>query len=113
MTDDIFTELDPFSPDYEMPKSDKPYMKLADGKNKFRILASPISGWLYWDKTGGQNKPVRLRLTEENRETASLNASRNPDPKDQKEKYFWAMKVWNFTTARVEILELTQKGIIS
>ncbi len=38
-------------------------------------------------------------------------ALRNQEQKDQKVKHFWAMIVWNYETSRLEILEITQKGI--
>lgn len=97
-----------FLPDgYELPKSNSAYMKFEDGDNEFRILASPILGWEYWDKVpNGSGKPVRLRYTEENAKIASLMASKNPDQQDQKAKHFWAMTVWNSKTEAVEILQI-------
>lgn len=97
--------------DYEAPASNSRYMKLLDGENNFRILSRPILGWVYWNKIGKENKPVRLTYTEENGKKAIVEAKKNPDPKDQKAKHFWAMKVWNYSTERIEILELTQKSI--
>lgn len=106
------TEIDDFlGPDYEAPASNSRYMKLQDGENNFRILSRPIVGWEYWSKTGKENKPVRLPYTEENFKKATTEAKKNTDPSDQKVKHFWAMKVWNYATGRIEILELTQKSI--
>lgn len=85
-------------------------MKLQDGENNFRILSSPIMGWQYWDRING-NKPIRLEYTAESHKEAVREAAKNPDPKDQKVKHFWAMVVWNYTTEKIEILEITQKSI--
>lgn len=105
--------VDGFLPaNYELPKSNSAYMKFEDGDNEFRILASPILGWEYWDKaSGGTNKPVRLPYTEENAKKACFMASKNPDPQDQKAKHFWAMTVWNYRTEKIEILQINQRGI--
>ena len=73
-------------------------------------MSSPIMGWTYWDKNNG-NKPVRLEYTSENYKIATQEALKNPDPKDQKVKHFWAMVVWNYETTKIEILEITQKSI--
>lgn len=100
-----------FLPDnYTPPASNSHFMKLQDGENNFRIMSSPIMGWTYWDKLNG-NKPVRLEYTAENYKIAEESASKNPDPKDQKVKHFWAMIVWNYDTKNIEILEITQKSI--
>ena len=98
---------------YEAPKQNGgSYMKFQEGPNRFRILSSPIIGWLYWDKSeNGTGKPVRLAYTQENQRVAYDKAKLNVDPKDQKAKHFWAMKVWNYATKEIEILEITQRGI--
>lgn len=97
MTNDFFPK------GYEIPKAPSDYMKLEDGQNKFRILSSPLIGFMYWTK---DNKPVR-----------------SPDPFDGvpddarldegkfKPKHFWALVVWNYAESRVQILELTQASI--
>lgn len=74
-------------------------------------MSSPVIGWEYWKKTGSDKKPVRLPYTEENMKTAALEASRNPDPKDQKSKHFWSMIVWNYADSKIEILQINQKSI--
>lgn len=90
---------------YEVPESSSSYMKLKQGRNKFRILSSAIVGYEYWNK---DNKPVRLKA--------------QPDliPDDIKLdlqgfptniKHFWAFVVWNYAENAVQILELTQATI--
>lgn len=93
---------------YTPPATNSSYMKLQEGENNFRILSSPVLGWEYWTS---DRKPVRLRYSEENYKIASREAQKNSDPKSQKAKHFWAMVVWNYANDKVEILELTQRGI--
>ncbi len=97
--------------DYTPPANDLRYMKFKDGDNEFRILSNPIIGWEYWIKNATEKKPVRLTYTEENGKIATAEAKKNSDPKDQKAKHFWAMKVWNYDTKRIEILTINQKTI--
>ena len=87
---------------YELPS--KPYMKFVAGDNIFRILDSPITGYIYFN---ADNKPVRQReeFTELPDDIKYVNG------KPQPIKHFWAMKVWNYKSGRVEILEITQNGI--
>jgi len=103
--------MNDFLPDsYSVPTATGNYMKLQVGDNHFRILSSPILGTEYW-VTDEQNKrhPKRLRMgvpvpvdeLENNPKTG----------KPEIAKHFWAMSVWNYATNRVEILELTQKGL--
>lgn len=93
---------------YTPPATNSSYMKLQEGESNFRILSSPILGWEYWTS---ERKPVRLPYSEEAYKQAQKEAQKNPDPKSQKAKHFWAMVVWNYATEKVEILELTQRGI--
>lgn len=93
--------------DYEVPKSDSLYMKFETGENKFRILEKPIFGWEAWEipVDGGKDKPVRFPM---NKKPNDLRIYR-----DQRVNHFWAMPVWNFKTKRVEILQITQKTVLS
>lgn len=86
---------------YKLPSKTDSYMKLQDGENKFRVLSAPIVGWKWWIEEGETKKPYRISLNED-----------KPDsiPED-KIKHFWAMPVWNYQEERVQILELTQKGL--
>lgn len=90
--------------DYEVPQKPGNYMKLLDGENRFRVLASPILGWKAWQTTpDGGRKPIRRRMdkpfqTDEVEEPEQI-------------KHFWVMPVWNYRDERVQILEITQKSI--
>lgn len=82
---------------YETPQGAGSYMKLQQGENKFRILSSPIIGWLDWkDKV-----PHRFPL--KNKPEKPLG--------DQAIKHFWAMIVWDYSDQAVKILEITQSTI--
>lgn len=109
------TTFDFLPENYELPASTGGnYMKIQDGNNKFRILAKPVVGWLYWERTNPEEKgrPVRLEYTDEARKIAVENAKQNPKKEDQSIKHFWAMKVYNYETESVQILEITQKGLM-
>ena len=89
---------------YKIPSTSN-YMKLTEGKNQFRVLSSAVVGFEYWNTA---NKPVRSR---------DMFEEMPSDIKVSKEgttriNHFWAFIVWNYEQQRVQILELTQKGIM-
>ncbi len=89
---------------YEVPTASNGYMKFVKGENRFRIMSSPILGYEYWITTeDGGRKPVRTRLDEK------IDISKVED-QDQV-KHFWAMVVYNYNIEKIQILEITQKGI--
>lgn len=90
---------------YKTPNTSN-YMKFLEGKNKFRVLSSAITGFEYWNT---ENKPVRSpEMFEETPTDIKI---------DKEGKYrinhFWAFVVYNYEAKRVQILQLTQKGIMS
>ncbi len=88
---------------YEVPNKKGNYMKFQTGANRFRILASPILGYEYWvEDDKGNRKPVRKHTADE----ISLN-----EVEAEEVKHFWAMPIWNYDEEKVQILEITQKGI--
>ncbi len=95
---------------YKVPVSGN-YMKLEDGDNELLVLDSVILGYLYWNK---EDKPVRLKerpaaIPEDIRyETDDQTGQSKPD----KIKHFWAFPVWNVAGQCVQVLEITQKGIM-
>lgn len=95
------TNANGFLPEsYEAPKNQSAYMKFEQGDNKFRILASPVIGWLDWD----DKKPVRTRL--DNKPTKSIDPAKPV-------KQFWALPVFDYKDNKVKVLEITQKGLIN
>lgn len=89
---------------YEVPKSDSRYMSFkTPGTYKFRILQAPIFGWAGWKIVDGKNTPFRFSMDQKPSDTSSF--------KEGKLNHFWAMPVFNWNTAKVEVLEITQKSI--
>src|SRR5690349_12062852 len=87
---------------YKIPQSGGAYMKFQPGLNSIRILSSAIVGYEYFTK---ENKPVRQQEAFE--EVPA-------DIKDGgKIKPFWAFAVWNYQAKQIQILELTQKSIMT
>lgn len=89
---------------YEVPQKSGNYMKFQDGENRFRVLSSPILGWETWS-TGqdGTRKPIRRPMDK----PFSLVEIED----EENVKHFWAMPVWNYAEEKIQILEVTQKGI--
>jgi len=82
------------------------YMKFETGENKFRVLASAIVGWEWWESTpDGGRTPKRVKIDKK------LDIATIADPESVKR--FWAFPVWNYKLEKVQILEITQKGIQS
>ena len=108
------TTFDFLPENYELPASTGGnYMKIQDGNNKFRILAKPVVGWIYWEHQNADEKgrPIRLHYTDEARKEAYEKAKLNPKKEDQSVKHFWAMKVYNYETDSVQSLKLHKKAL--
>lgn len=91
---------------YEVPANESMYMKLEEGSNKILPLASMVVGYEYWNK---DNKPVRSKEAfKKTPEDIKLDDKGKPS----KVKHFWAFPVWNYNAKQVQILQLTQKGIM-
>lgn len=99
MNNDFFPESD-----YEIPETSN-YMKFQEGDNKFRVLSSAITGWEYWNT---QNKPVRNK---ENWDVAPDDIKYEKDG-SIRINHFWAFVVYNYRSKRIQILQITQKGIM-
>jgi hypothetical protein len=81
------------------------YTKLLDGSNSLRILSEvPLFGYVYWNTA---NKPVRS----DQHPGQPTDVRIGQDGKADKVKEFWAMAVYNITTKKVEIWEVTQAQI--
>ena len=102
----------PFLPEGEkIPASGGKYTRFESGENKFRILASAITGWELWV----EKKPLRRKTVEEftNLELSSADIDPfDPNGKRKTPRYFWAFPVYNYTTGVVEILEVSQATIM-
>src|SRR3990167_11450775 len=98
MTNDTFLPSD-----YEVPSSSDKYMKLVKGDNRFRILTSPILGYELWVDEGDRRVPKRTPMDK----PFTTDEAENPEDI----KHFWAMVVYNYANKKIQILEVTQKGI--
>ncbi|SRR6266496_367462 len=102
----------------EIPSTSN-YMKWEEGDNRFRILGSfsektAIQGLLYWKTIEDKRKPIRLPKKADGTfpsvPVAELEVNKygNLDMP----KYFWALPVYNYQEKKVQILEISQKGIL-
>ena len=91
--------------DIKIPRSSQ-FGKLKDGVNKFRVLSDIIFGWEGWK----DNKPFRHEgeVCKIKPEQVDLNQNGKPNI-----NYFWAMVVWNYQDKAIQVLELTQKTIMT
>ena len=100
-----------FDEGYTIP-TESNYMKFVQGENLFRALSSPIVGMEYWI-TDPEDKKKRLPV----RKHMGVNipvSDLEENPKTHKvdmPKHFWAFVVYNYQDKRIQILEITQKGI--
>jgi hypothetical protein len=95
MTNDFFP-----TEDYKVPTTSN-YLKFKEGSTTFRVLSSAIVGYEYFNT---DNKPIRsMEMFEE---TPGLKAGNRIN-------HFWAFVVWNYEDSRMQILELTQKSIMT
>ena len=82
--------------DYEAPAaSGVNYVKFAQGKTTFRIIGSAIVGHLGWR----DGKPTRSK------------DKLPPEGFEEKPKHFWAFLAWSSEANKVQICEVTQRGI--
>lgn len=86
--------------DYKVPSKSDGYLKFQQGDNRFRIMTSPILGYIWWEDDGQSRRPVRVKMNQP-----------VPVSKVDDAKHFWAMVVYNYDSRNFQILELTQKGI--
>ena len=98
--------MDNFFPtsDYKIPTTSN-YMRFVEGDNTFRVLSSAIVGYEYWNT---QNKPIRSR------EVFDYIPEDIKVEKDGSTRinHFWAFAVWNYEAKKIQILQLTQKGVM-
>lgn len=95
---------------YKLPDNSD-YMKLKEGENTFRVLSSAIVGYEYWNTA---NEPVRSKKPF-NGTPADIRYEtdkKTGESKPSRVKHFWAFVVWNVDAEKVQILELTQQGVM-
>ncbi|NBV95701.1 MAG: hypothetical protein EBR90_02790 [Actinobacteria bacterium] len=89
-----------YTPPESGSESSGKYTKIKENEPvKLRILSEAITGYNYWTN---DNKCIRSELRFES----------TPNIRDgEKQKHFWAFKVWNYNTKQIEIWEITQSSI--
>lgn len=90
---------------YTLPEQESNYCRLEEGDNIFRVLSSAITGWEWWiddPENKGKRKPMRVK------DQADVPADFGQDT-----KHFWAFIVYNRNKEQVQILELTQRTIMT
>ena len=113
-----------FLPDNYKPPAETSggYMKLTQGENRLRILGrfndnppGGIMGFLAWSEDGeGKRRPERFRVTvNKNGQIVVDDPSYDATKYEETPKFFWALRVWNYQGQSVQVLELTQKGILA
>lgn len=96
---------------YTIPKLSDNYLKFTEPKTKFRILSSPVMGYEYWTiPAEGEKKGVPVRNPNKF-ESIPANAQLDNEGKFN-QKYFWALKVFNYGDNKVKVLQITQKSIL-
>lgn len=93
---------------YKMPSTNN-YCKFLEGDTTFRVLSSAIVGYEYWT---AENKPVRSKIPFD--ETPNIKMVKNDGGQmvEDYPRHFWAFVVWNYKDERIQILQMTQKGIM-
>ena len=81
------------------------YTKLAEGSTKLRVVSDIIDGWEAWSHQGDSNDVYRQEVKFTPAELKELGVT------DMKQKQFYAMIVWNYTTEKFEVWVVTQKGL--
>jgi len=92
--------------DTQIPKGASQFMKFQDGKNRFRILSEVVTGWELWKNK--EPKRHEGQVCKFKPEDADLNQNGKPNI-----NYFWAMIVWNYEAKQLQVLEITQKTVMS
>lgn len=102
---------------YKVPQSDREgdgasfkedYLTFEKGVNLIRILSKePVIGWQWWTRDDGKPKPHRVKEQEDVPKEVLLT-----DSSEDKAKHFWSMVVWNYQLGRVQVMTITQKGIM-
>jgi len=100
-----------FLPDGEViPAGASNYMKFTDPENRFRVLDSAITGYELWV----EGKPIRNKRKEDFTLEQLSNADINKfTGKRRLPQYFWAFPVYNYKSEKIEILEVTQMGVMN
>lgn len=109
-----------FAKGHTIPDKRQQFMKLIPGKNRFRFISEPVSGYLFFGTTTNEDgvetvKPHRRAEQDgsfSTEEMISLGARLKPNGELEGQKYFIMAVVYNYQTDRFQVLEITQKKIL-
>lgn len=85
--------------DYDIPSSSSLFMRLQKGDNQFRILDTPVTGYVWFEETIDGLKPKRCR------DSADIPTG------TEKPKHFWFMPV--AMDEEIKLMEITQKTVLN
>ena len=109
-----------FVPGHEIPEKRNQFMKLEYGKNRFRFIGEPVSGFLFFGRIEREDgsetiRPFRQREVDGEfsvEDMIELNARMNKEGEIEKQKYFITSLVYNYGKEKLQVLEITQKSIL-
>ena len=109
-----------FVPGHEIPEKRNQFMKLEYGKNRFRFIGEPVSGFLFFGRVEREDgtevvRPFRRREVDGEfsvEEMIELNARVSKEGEMEKQKYFVTSLVYNYGKEKLQVLEITQKSIL-
>ncbi len=109
-----------FNKGHEIPEKRNQFMKMAYGKNRFRFVGNPVSGFIFFGKVEREDgtessKPYRRREAEGEfsiEEMINRNVRMKKDGEMENQKYFIASLVYNYQKEKLQVLEFTQKSIL-
>lgn len=90
---------------YELPKPESKFVTLEEGQNRLRILTPAAIGWEAWidgeaQRLPGQENPFDIDEVDEGDYGKKL-------------YHFWAFVVWNFDTNKIQLWQVSQRGILT
>jgi hypothetical protein len=109
-----------FDKGHQIPDKRSQFMKLEYGKNRFRFIGDPISGYVFYGRLVRDDgtetvKPYRRREAEGEfsvEEMINLKVRMTKEGEMERQKYFVMGLVWNYQQEKLQVLEITQKSIL-
>ncbi|MDF9799090.1 hypothetical protein OKW21_004353 [Catalinimonas alkaloidigena] len=109
-----------FDRGHEIPEKRNQFMKMEYGKNRFRFVGGPVSGFIFYgtmEREDGTEttKPYRRREVDGEfsvEEMINRNAKLKKDGEMERQKYFIASLVYNYQKEKLQVLEITQKSVL-
>lgn len=89
------------------------FMKLMEGDNEIRILSKPIIGKVWWETEDGEVRKKGEKAKKGDKPRRVSYKDQVPEDARDSAKEFWTLKVLDYNTTSVRVLEITQASIIS